>query len=109
MSTAVTQPAVSFPDGYDERGELEAAARGYLSHVIVRLEDGTRYQLAFWDPARLGQDVETEADAGRPYVAEPNMVVVPEVTRAGVLHAVHGLWRERYFEQLRPLNGEPAD
>lgn len=31
--------------------------RGYLSHVLVELDDGSRYHVEFIDPGRLGQEV----------------------------------------------------
>src|SRR5437764_28552 len=103
MSTATRQPTVIFPDGYDARGEHEAAARGYLSHVVVQLDDGSRYQLLFYDPVRLEQDLASAAKAGRPYLAGPNLVVLSEVTAAAIKQAVQGLWQDGFFEHLKPL------
>jgi hypothetical protein len=103
MSTATTQPTVLFPDGFDARGQHEAAARGYLSHVVARLEDGSFYQLVFYDVVRLQQDLADETEAGRRYLAEPNLIVVPEVTPAAIKEAVLGLWQDGFFEHLKPL------
>ncbi len=100
MSTATAEPIVIFPDWHDTRAELEATARGYLSHVVVQLQDGSRYQLLFYDPVRLEQDLTTEA---RGFLAEPNMVVVSDVTSEKIKDAVRGLWQQRYFEFLKPL------
>ena len=76
MATATTEPVIKFPDGYDSRGEYEAPARGYLSHVIVQLDNGDRYQMFFYDPVRLQQDLEAEVKSGRGYLAEPNVVAL---------------------------------
>jgi hypothetical protein len=38
------------------------------------------YRLAFYDPVRLGQDVEEELQHGG-FFFEPNLVVVPSITR----------------------------
>ena len=34
----------------------------------------------FYDPVRLQQDLEEEVKAGRPLIAEPGMIVIPEIT-----------------------------
>jgi hypothetical protein len=106
MSTQVSPFTVVFPEWYDERCELEVPAKGWLQGVEVRLEDGSRYKLFFIDPVRLGQDLEEEVRLQRPYFAEPGLVVLPEVTTEAVRQAVAGLWRDGFFEHLRPLPQE---
>ena len=103
MSTATSQPVIQFPEGYEERGQYEAPVKGYLGNVVVQVEDGSRYQLMFYDPVRLEQTLTSDAEAGRCFLAEPNMVVLPEVNTEAIRIAVHALWREGYFEQIRPL------
>ncbi len=100
MSAQLSPFTVVFPDWYDERAEFEAPAKGFLPDVEVRLEDGSRHRLFFIDPIRLQQDLEEEARAGRPYFAEPGMVVLPEVTTASIREAVAGLWRDGYFSRM---------
>jgi hypothetical protein len=100
MSTAMTEPTITFPEGYDAQAEFDTAARGYLSHVVVQLEDGSRYQLLFYDPVRLEQDLTAD---GRGYLAEPNMVILPEVTTENIRDAIRALWHERFFQHLKPL------
>jgi len=104
MSTQVTPFTVVFPDCYDERAALEAPAKGYLRDVEVHLEDGSRYKLFFIDPVRLSQDLEEETRWGRPYYSEPGMVVLSEVTTESIRNAIVALWREGFFNHLRPLN-----
>jgi hypothetical protein len=103
MSTATTEPTIIFPDWYDEQAEFEATARGYLSHIVVQTEGGSRYQVQFYDPVRLAQDLTSETESGRGYLAEPNMIVLSEVSTENVRRAVHGLWREGFFKHLKPL------
>src|SRR5438128_6071291 len=103
MSTAIEGLTISFPDGYDARREYETPSRGYLSDIIVQLEDGSRYKLYFIDPTRLSQTLEDDVRAGREYLGEPNLVVLPEVTTASIKKAVHGLWLDGYFQHLKPL------
>ena len=105
MSIAVKPPTVLFPEWYDDRAEYEATARGYLGHVVVRLDDGRRYELEFWDRVRLGQDLETMlVESGDTVFAEPNMIVLPEITTDAVKEAVQKLWSTGYFQQLSPID-----
>jgi hypothetical protein len=101
MSTQVTPFSVIFPEWYDERAAFEAPAKGYLRDVEVHLEDGSRYKLFFIDPVRLQQDLEEETRCGRPYYAEPGMVIVPEVTTESIRSVATALWREGFFNHLR--------
>ena len=94
--------AITFPDGYDARSEFETPARGYLSDVVVRLENGTSYQLFFVDPARLQQELAENGQSGKPYFVEPNLIVLPEVSTASIRKAVEGLVQASYFQHLKP-------
>ena len=103
MATA-TEPAVLvLPEDYDERRAYETPLRGYLEGATVRLADGSRYPVFFYDPVRLGQDLEEYAKLGRPFLAEPNLIVLPEVTEEAMRAAVEALARQGFFQQLKPL------
>jgi hypothetical protein len=95
---------IEFPDWYDQRAEYEASCKGYLPDTVVLLADGTRFKLYFIDPVRLGQDLEADTEQGRPYLAEPGMVVIPEVTTEGIRKAVAGLFRDGLFQHLKPVS-----
>jgi hypothetical protein len=86
-----------FEDGFDERDEEEARMRGYRSHVWAELSDGSRHRLTFYDLTRLSQTLEDEARDGRPFFAEPGLVVLSEVTRANMESAAAALADEGYF------------
>lgn len=103
MSTTLRSPTILFPTDYDAQSEFETPSRGYLSDVVVQLEDGSRYALYFTDLTRLSQTLAEDARQGHPYYAEPNLVVLPEVTTAAVRTAVLGLWQDSYFQHLKPL------
>jgi tetratricopeptide (TPR) repeat protein len=103
MATSVEYPTVHFPDDFDERAEFEMTSRGYLSRATVELADGSEYEVYFTDPVRLAQSLEDDARAGRPYYAEPNLIVLEEVTRPAIEEAVRGLWESGYFGHLKPL------
>jgi hypothetical protein len=91
-----------FPDDFDERAEDEAETRGCLSHVLVELEDGRRFAVAFVEPLRLEQDLDVMSDHGRPWIAEVGMIVLPEVTRPAMENAVADLVSRGFFDYFRP-------
>jgi hypothetical protein len=103
MATDASKFTIHFPDWFDERAEWETEAKGWLQGVTVELADGARYAVFFYDPVRLSQDLEGETSAGRPYAAEPGMIVLPQVTRAAINEAVRQLVEGGFFDHLRPL------
>jgi hypothetical protein len=104
MSLDVEHFTILFPEGFDERAEFETPLKGYLRDVQVRLENGSCYRLFFIDTTRLRQDLDAEIEAGRPYYAEPGLVVLPEVDTESIRRAVSALWREGFFDQLKPIS-----
>jgi hypothetical protein len=96
-------PRLLFEYGFGEREQFEAKARGYLSHVIVEHASGAKYSVVFYDCVRLQQDLEYEVSVGRMCVADPGMIVVPEVTLENIRIAVERLTAEGFFDKLRPL------
>lgn len=103
----MTPFTISFPDGYEDRLELEAPSKGYLRNVTVNLEGRDSYQLFFIDPARLEQNLEAEVECGRAYYSEPGMIVVPKVTTDSIRRAVEEMVRDGFFEHLKPFRSEP--
>lgn len=89
-----------WPEGFDERSEIEAGWRGYLSHARVRLDDGREVPVYFVDPVRLTQDVEAAQPS---MVAEVGLIVLPEITRRAMEEAVAFLAPRGFFEYFRPL------
>jgi hypothetical protein len=65
--------------------EWELEAKGWFS--LARLTvSGKQYRLKFFDPARLGQEIQDELERGRVFF-EPNLVVVQSVTKANMERA----------------------
>jgi hypothetical protein len=101
MSTHVQPYTLSFPEGYDEQAEFELPFRGYLRDVTLELEDGSRHQLFFIDLARLEQSLTDNARMGRPYLTEPGLIVLPQVTTEAIQRTVQALWDEGFFDPSR--------
>src|SRR5438093_3226843 len=95
--------AIHFPHWYDELAQEEFAARGYLPETVVELSNGLRYELYFYDPVRLGQDLAADVRHGTPCIAEINLVVVPEITPANIRTAVEYLLTTDYFQKIKPV------
>lgn len=95
-------PQLIFGTPFDERAQFEARSAGYLSDVLVKLPDGSSYPVVFYDCTRLAQDLEYEASSGRMCVADPGMIVLPEVTLANMQAAVERLTAEGFFKALQP-------
>ena len=108
MTTTRLRATIEWPDWWDDRAEYEMTQKGHLSGLIVRLDDGSRYEVNFIDPVRLGQDLAREARGGTPYFAEPGLVVIPDVTLPAVCAVVERLAADGFFRHLQPLPSPPA-
>ena len=103
MSTQAPNVRLVFLHAFDERAAMEARDRGYLSYVAAELENGSQHALVFYDPVRLNQDLEEESKLRHPCVANPGMVVIPEVTIEYMNKAVAILAEEGFFNYLQPI------
>jgi hypothetical protein len=100
---ATPEPELIFQGDFDEREEMESRDRGYRSHVWVKLANGECYPVVFYDADRLQQDLEIDAKSGNAYIAEPGLIVLPEVTLKYMQKAVRRLAQEGFFESLQPV------
>jgi hypothetical protein len=103
MSTNQATAKLVFAGDDSERALQEARSRGYLSHILVEIGNCC-YPVIFYDPVRLQQDLEESGKHGRPFVADPGMIVLTEITPAAMEAAVQRLCDEGYFEYLTPVN-----
>lgn len=94
---------LQFPNGWDERIEFEAEARGYYDNVVVKLDNGGSYKLCFYDPVRIAQDLGRSQEFGEVCIAEPGLVVVPTVNLQSIKDAVSQLHERGYFKSILPL------
>ena len=101
MAVAEKSFTILVPDDYDAQSESETPLRGYLSDVEVKM-DALRYRLFFIDPVRLGQELASNIETGACYFAEPNLIVLPEVTTAAMKTAIEGLARSGLLKHLKP-------
>ncbi len=94
------KPVLLFTCQFDERTEFEVEQKGWFEQVAVRLPNGGVIPVCFWDPVRLGQDLESAREHGRNCFAEPGLIIVPRVNREYMESAVLQLFNEGYFSRL---------
>ena len=109
MTIELTECRVHFPPDYDERGEWEVENKGWLHGVRVELPDGSIYPISRYDPVRLAQALESDAKWGAGVIAEPGLVVIPELTRAAILRVAAKLVQRGFFDHLKPLRVPSAN
>jgi hypothetical protein len=103
MTTEQLTPTLRFAGDFTDQDAFEASGRGYLSHVMVELGEGRLYPLFFYDVVRLQQDLQEGAAQGRPFVADPGMIVVEEITLENMRRAIQQLGNEGFFDYLTPI------
>jgi hypothetical protein len=81
-------------DGY--AGEVES--KGWFSLAQLRVA-GKTYQMNFYDPVRLAQDIEASLATDQ-FFFEPNLVVVKSVTRGEMEQAAAYLERSVLLESF---------
>jgi hypothetical protein len=106
MTMELSSPTYSnvklvFEREFDDRAAAEAKSRGYLSHISVRVNGGDLFPVFFYDPVRLAQDLEEETKLGEPFLADPAMIVVPDVTIENMFKAASKLADRGFFEYFR--------
>lgn len=82
-----------------ELAEYEALNKGYRNDVIVII-GGKRYKVYITSLTRLQQDFETEQEDCGFYMAEPNTLLVNEVTKKEIENVITKMHQCKYFERL---------
>lgn len=90
---------LNLPDDFDDY-EWELVAKGCFSEARVDV-GGKVYELNFYDPFRLGQEIE-DALARNAVFVEKNLVVIPSVTRAEMENAADFIVRSNRLAFLAP-------
>jgi hypothetical protein len=90
---------IIFEEGFSEADEIDAFQRGYRSHVWVVLDNGSRFQVTFYDITRLTQELNANAKDGQPFFTEPGLIVLKEISRKNMELAVKALVEDGFFEE----------
>jgi hypothetical protein len=92
------------PDDFDDY-EWEVSAKGYFAGARLVVNE-VGYRLNFYDPARLQQEIESEAQRGVPFF-EPNLVIVRTLTRFDLEQAAEWLVTSGQVAFLMPGSNDP--
>jgi hypothetical protein len=95
----VTEHAVEFPEGFNDFA-WEAESKGWLQGAIAVIA-GRRYRVMFYDPTRLAQDIDGALKESAVFF-EPNLLVVPSVTRAHMEAAIEVIARTGRHTNMSP-------
>jgi len=88
--------------------EYDLAPHGYRGDVVVEFANGETFPIYFYEPTAVSEVLESNAKWGfGRFVAEPGLVVIPEISLANMKSAVAELIETGYFSHLRPI-AEPA-
>jgi len=93
-------PRLVLPDWFDDRAVFELPYKGFFV-AEVELEDKSHYILHFYDPIRLNQELADNISLGKPYFAEQNLILVPEVSLEYIIAALQYLWSSGYFNLIK--------
>jgi hypothetical protein len=96
-------PILHFDVEFDERAAFEAEQRGLCDCVVAELEDGRRYRVSFFTPARLGVELGLLERNKEPCIGEPGLIVISQVTAENMTRAVKFLHDQRFFDRLMPI------
>lgn len=94
------RPRLIFKEEFDERLAFEVSQKGWCGIAMVELPEGGKVDVFFYSPEGLAYDLQTDSKAGHPYIAEPGLIVVPEVTLPYMEAAVEQLYKQGYFEHF---------
>jgi hypothetical protein len=94
-------PRLVFAHDADDR---DMAPHGYRGDVVVELADGEAFPVYFYEPEAIREELDDRIRSGfGPFVAEPGLVVIPEITLARMKSSVLELIEVGYFSHLKPV------
>ena len=94
-------PRLVFAHAVDDR---DLAPHGYRGDVVVEFADGESFPVYFYEPDAIREELEGRRASGfGQFVAEPGLVVIPEITLANMKSSVLELIEVGYFSHLRPV------
>jgi hypothetical protein len=94
-----------FPTNRSEIDLIEADMKGYLN-VSVPKSPERSYPLYFYNPFRLGQDLDSELEFGKSCIGLPGTVIVKQIDLPTLEAALAQLDEEQFFDYLKPISQE---
>jgi hypothetical protein len=94
-------PRLVFAHDVNDR---DLAPHGYRGDVVVELDDGEAFPVYFYEPEAVREELDSRRRSGfGQLVAEPGLVIIPEITLPSMKSAVLELIEVGYFTHLRPV------
>jgi hypothetical protein len=84
-----------FKSNFDD---FETEAKGYRNDVFVELPTGEIFEVFFYEPTRLSQDL----GVGE-YLSRPGLIILNTVNKKSIINSVTELWQKGYFNYFKPL------
>jgi hypothetical protein len=82
--------------------EQDLAPHGYKGDVTVELADGESFPVYFYEPDAIREELDARLKSGfGQIVAEPGLVIIPEITLAAMKSSVLELIEIGYFAHLK--------
>jgi hypothetical protein len=77
---------------------------GYRGDAVVELAEGEAFPVFFYEPDAVREELDGRLKSGfSQFVAEPGLVVIPEITLTNMKSSVLELVEIGYFDHLRPV------
>jgi hypothetical protein len=79
--------------------DFETEMKGYRNDVFVELPSGEIFEVFFYDPVRLSQDLGQGI-----FLSQPGLIILNIVNKTSIEKAVNDLWKRGYFNYFKPLS-----
>lgn len=86
-----------------EGDDIEIPQKGWFCHNLIETADGNRYQICFFDLARLNGELKANETNGKPFFIEDALIVLSEITIENMKAAIKEADRLKFFEKLKPI------
>ena len=89
------RPRIYFKGEFDD---FDSEMKGYRNDVFVISPDEQVYEVFFYDPVRLKNDLGEGA-----FLAQPGLIILNTVNKKSIEEAVSQLWEKGYFNYFKPV------
>lgn len=90
------QPKIHFKGQLDD---FDTEMKGYRNDVLVISPSGEIYEVFFYDPIRLKDDLGNGV-----FLAQPGLIVLNTVNKKSIVEAINQLWEKGFFNYFRPIS-----
>ncbi len=88
---------------WQEDDEWLIRSKGWFCHNQVELSNGNRYQICFYDKARLGQELDDNVKNGKPFFIEDALIILSEITVENMKAAITEAEKQGFFENIKSV------